>query len=767
MLAVVTALLALHAPDTTRITIQPPRVEATVVVDGQLTEAVWGQAARLTGFTRYLPVEGPSVDSTEVLVWYSATAMHFGIRAYEAHGTVNATLADRDRIGGDDNIQLFLDTYHDRRQAVMLAVNPLGVQSDGVLVETGRTGGTGAVGGREPTDLSPDYVYQSKGRLTSYGYEVEIRVPFKSLRYQTAAVQSWGFQVVREVQHAGAEETWAPARRAAASFLGQSGQLDGLTEMRRGLVVDVTPELTTRWDGAGAGTDWGYNAQDVRLGGTVRWGVTENLTLNGTVRPDFSQVEADAGQIQFDPRVALFFGERRPFFLDGLEVFNTPNNLIYTRTIGQPDAAVKLTGKVGRTDLGLIAGLDGKEFSLTGDERPTALMARVQRGLGRSSRLGFVYTDRREEAGSNQVAGVDGRFVFGGVYAAQFQLAGSHTVVGGTATDAPLWGLRFNRSGRRVGLRSTLNAISDDFETWSGFIGRAGIVNASVNPSYTWEFDQSAFVQRFTTDVRIDGTYQYQNFVHGGQVQDQKYHINTTSILQGGWVVGAGAYIEAFGWDKALYSRYRLLRNDGLGGIDTLAYTGTPRIPNLDYYLSIGTPAFKRFNANSFFLYGNDENFYEWSSAWLTYLNLNLNWRPTDQVRIGLTYNYQRVVRRSDNSQVNATHIPRLTLEYQLARPLFLRIIGQYVQSETDSLRDDGRTDLPIYRQTPGGLVRAGARSVNDLRLDLLASYRPTPGTVLFLGYGSSYVTEERFKFATLDRTQDGFFVKLSYLFRM
>ena len=206
---------------------------------------------------RYLPDAGTATDSTVVLVWYSPTAIHFGIRAYEAHGSVNATLADRDRIFGDDNVQLFLSTYNDSRQAVVLATNPFGIQADGALVETGATrsgnGFTNAVARREAADLSPDYVYDSKGRLTDYGYEVEVRIPFKSLRYQSAAEQSWGLNVTRRVQHSGYEDSWTPARRASASFLAQSGRLVGLTDLHRGLVVDVTPSVTSRTIGRRVG----------------------------------------------------------------------------------------------------------------------------------------------------------------------------------------------------------------------------------------------------------------------------------------------------------------------------------------------------------------------------------------------------------------------------------------------------------------------------------------------------------------------------------
>ena len=769
MLAVFAAFALLQSSSAIHPPVTPPRIEAAVLMDGELNEPVWTQAARLDGFTRYQPSSGDPADSTVVLVWYSPTAIHFGIRAYESHGAPNATLADRDRIFSDDNVQLFLDTYHDGRQAVMIGVNPLGVQGDGTLIEIGRTGGgfaASATGGREPTDLAPDFVFQSKGHVTPWGYQVEIRVPFKSLRYQSANVQQWGFQVVRQIQHAAEEDTWVPARRDAASFLGQSGSLTGLTGMRRGLVVDATPELTRRWDGAPGANGWDYTADNWRLGGTVRWGVTENLTLNGTIHPDFSQVEADASQIQFDPRVALFFAERRPFFLDGLELFNTPNNLIYTRALVQPDAAVKLTGKAANTNIGIIAGLDGKKYSLSGSDQPRVLMTRLQRDLGRTSRVGLVYTDRTEDAGSNRVLGVDGRYVFGGVYAAQFQIAGSRTDDGAGVTTAPLWSSRFVRSGRRVGFRTSFSGVSDKFETRSGFIGRPGIVDWTINPNYTWDFPRTGLLQRLTADVVLDGTWQYQHFINGTGMQDRKLHLNSTALLRGGWTVSGGWFVETFGYDEGLYSAYRVVGDTGAGTVDTMAYVGTATIPNSEFFLQLNTPQYRHFDLSGFALYGHDENFSEWSSAWLWIGQLDLNWRPTDQIRLGITHNWQRVDRRSDGSTVNITQIPRVTLEYQVARPLFVRLIGEYTRSETDSLRDDSRTGLPVYIETGSGLVRAAARKRNNVRVDALLSYRPTPGTVLFLGYGSSYIAQDAYKFTGLQRTRDGFFVKLSYLFR-
>src|SRR5256884_2599782 len=348
-----------------QIDVHLPRVEDAVVhLDGVLDEDVWRQAALLTGFSQYRPVDSrPAEDSTQVLVFYASDAIYFGIRAFEKHGTVvRATLADRDNIDSDDHIQILLDTFNDRRRALLFAVNPLGVQQDGVRSE----GLAGAAGGQNAgfrfdgvIDLNPDYIYQSHGHVTPWGYEVEVRIPFKSLRYQSGATQDWGIQFIRTTQHTGYEDTWAPVVRASASFLIQSGTLKALTGLRRGLVMDVAPEFTSRLDGAPVSpTSYRYHNIDPELRVNVRWAVTQNLSAAGTVNPDFSQVEADVGQVTVNQRFALFFPEKRPFFLEGLEQFDTPNALIYTRRITSPIVGAKLTGKVGGTAVAYIGSVD-------------------------------------------------------------------------------------------------------------------------------------------------------------------------------------------------------------------------------------------------------------------------------------------------------------------------------------------------------------------------------------------------------------------------
>ena len=751
-----------------QIAVLPPRLEADLTVDGAFNEPVWQRAIHLTGFSEFSPVDGAAAeDSTDVMVWYSATAMHFGIRAWEPHGEVHSTLADRDHIFADDNIQILLGTYNDGRQAYLFAVNPLGIQGDGALVETGNRGsGFGGQVARESPDLSPDYVFESKGRLTEFGYQIEVSVPFKSLRYQSADEQIWQLNLVREVQHSGFEDSWTPARRANASFLGQSGTLSGLRGLRRGVVLDVTPEVTARYDGGQGKRGWDYDRVGPDLGGTIRWGISNNLTLNGTAKPDFSQVETDAGQLAFDPRQALFFPEKRPFFLDGIELFNTPNQLIYTRSIVQPAAAAKLTGKAVGTDVGYLFAVDDQGASSSGRDNPVFNIVRVQRDLGHQSRLGVVFTDREEGGEYNRVAGVDGRLVLARVYAAQFQLAGSRTSTDPTTTTAPLWQARFDRNGRAFGFRTFFAGISDRFDAQSGFLTRAGVVRMFVDPSYTVYGKPGALFENFSGDIALDGTWRYQDFVHGRRIQDQKLHFNANASVRGGWGLSGGLFIESFGYDPGIYSDY-FIETKSATGLDTIPYTGTPTLPNFEGFINVNTPQFARFDAFVFALYGRDENFFEWSSSKLLILQTQLNWRPTDKLRLALSYNAQWVQRLSDGSTVDLGQIPRLKLEYQIARPIYLRLVGQYSAERTDSLRDDGRTNGPVLIRTATGFERTQARQQNLLRGDVLFSYQPTPGTVFFLGYGSTMEEDQAFRFRGLARQTDGFFLKGSYLFRV
>jgi len=216
--------------------------------------------------------------------------------------------------------------------------------------------------------------------------------------------------------------------------------------------------------------------------------VTNNLTLNGTVNPDFSQIESDASQLQFDPRQALFYAEKRPFFLDGSEYFATPRTLIYTKRIVQPLAAAKLTGTIGATGLGVLAAVDDTTGSISGHDHPVYAMLRAQNDLTEHSRVALTMTDREEGQRFNRVASVDARQVFGGLYNLSGQYAQSSTRLtpGGEVVNAPLWNTTLSRNGKIVAMRWLIDAADERFQTQSGFIGRGGIVNVFADQRFTY-----------------------------------------------------------------------------------------------------------------------------------------------------------------------------------------------------------------------------------------------------------------------------------------
>ncbi|MFT4604048.1 MAG: hypothetical protein ACI9W4_000767 [Rhodothermales bacterium] len=744
-----------------------PRISDVVLnMDGNLDEPVWSQAMSLSGFSQFRPVDGrPAADSTHVLVWYEATAIHFGIRAFETHGEVRATLADRDKLEGEDHVFLVLDTYNDQRQAVAIVVNPLGQQADGVLRDAQRQGMFRGTSAPYSIDLSPDYVYSSAGRETDFGYEVEISIPFKSLRFQPDLVQDWGFQVVRNIAHSGYATTWAPVLQANASFLSQNGTLSGLTDLRRGLVLDISPEITGSVNRAGGDASYEGEIRDP-LGVNVRWGLTNNLTLNGTANPDFSQVEADVAQISFDPRRALFFPEKRPFFLDGIELFQSPTNLIYTRRVANPVSAVKLTGKAGGTNVAVLSAMDNQAQYLADLDSRYFNALRLTRDLGGQSSVGLTYTDKIDGDRWNRVAAIDGKTV-SGIYSATYQLGGSVTGGPGETVSAPMWLLATSASGRKYGATFTTTGFHNDFNAESGFITRTGIAQMTLVPRVTWFGKEGATVESFTAGLTFDGTWDYDRFTRGTGPNDRKLHFNAAYSLRGGWGGNTSVFYESFRYPAELYTNY-FVAPETAGGAPT-PYVGTDRLTNLGFWSTLATPRWRQFSGSLFLVGARDDNFFEWASADIIFITANLNWSPTDQLRVNLLYNHQQYIRVTDRSNVGIHRVPRLKVEYQMTPSLFVRVVGQYDSNFRDALRDDSRTNRPIVvlDESTGTFSPVGERRSNSFQFDWLLSYRPTPGTVLFLGYGASLSEPNTYKFNDFTRLNDGFFLKLSYRYRV
>lgn len=739
--------------------VEIPKAPAEIEVDGVLDEPVWNTAAILTGFSQYSPVDGrPAEDSTEVRVWYSSQAIYFGVKAYDAYGSVRATLADRDRIESDDQVRILLDTFDDGRGAFLFAVNPLGVQADGV-----RNEGVGF--GR--ADHSPDFVFDSEGRVTDYGYEVEIRIPFKSLRYQAASVQDWGINIIRIVQRTGQEQTWTPARRGRASFLAQSGKLVGLKDMRRGLVLDLNPLATAKVSGTEEADGWDYGGGTPEFGVNVRWGMMPNFTLNGTINPDFSQVEADVGQVPVDPRFAVSFPEKRPFFVEGSENFNTPNDLVYSRRIGAPLAAAKLTGRMGATNIGILSAVDDESLSRSGEDRPIYNIVRLRTNFGESSTAGAIYTDKIDGESFNRVVGGDARIIFARQYELQLQGVQSFSDDGGEALSGPLWEATIDRTGRTFGLRYSIKGVHPDFRTGAGFVNRTDILRPSLTHRFTRFGSPDALLQNWTIRASMNGVYDYNEFFEGRGPLEALLRLHNSFDLSGGWRLQATPLLERVRFDPAFYAGYGLERL-AAAGLDTVPFILPDPQVNIGLSGGLETPQFKRFSGKLDFTVARDVNYFETGHVRLTAVTLEADWRPTDRVRVNGRYLHQRRVRPGDGSRFSTANIPRVKVEYQVSRPMFFRLVAQYTSQERDVLRDPSTGQPFLIRGSESEpYVFSTARSSNDLRLDALFSYQPTPGTVFFAGYGSSLAEPEPLRLTDLQRVNDGFFLKLSYLFRL
>lgn len=746
--------------------VRAPRLTDTITIDGRLDEPAWERASRLTEFTSYNPVDGrPAQDETVVRLWYAEDALYVGIRAYAPAGTVRATLAERDRITNDDWVSLHLDTFNDRRRAFVFAVNPFGVQADGMRSDQSAGPGQSRAG-LQAVDLSQDYVWQSKGRTLDDGFEIEVRIPFKSIRFQLGRSQDWGLQVVRQTQRTGYQDTWAPTSKAIQAFSPQAGYLRGMTGMKRGLVLDLTPTSVTTTSGApgnaASGEAWRYGTKS-EAAADVRWGVTSNFTLNATANPDFSQVETDVGQIPGDVRFALFFPELRPFFVEGSEQFDAPNRLVNTRSIVQPLGAIKLTGKIPKTDVGLMSALDAPSSGSDGKTSPLFTIVRLRRDLGEQSTAGIVYTDRSEGARFNRVAGFDARLQFAKVYSADFRIAGSSTRDSVSRSGA-LWEANTGRSGREYGYRFAMSGFSPGFLTQTGFVNRVDFVRAQVNQRYTifgrkggW-WDQR---QHFFTGSTL---WNYNGFSERDTPLETRFSLDNSMTIRGGWRVSVTPDFQVIAFDTRRYANVVVRTADRR---DTVAFvTGGAQRTN-STTMVVNTPQWRRIGATLTAIVGSEPEFFETATVNRRDIEAQVDLRPSTQVRIGTLLRYQRFVRARDGSLFSTQIVPRLRLEYQLSRALFLRFVGQMESRDRSALRDP-RTEQPLFRRSANGaLVAQSARRSLLGRADWLISYLPSPGTVVFLGYGTGVDATETMRPIDVQRTTDGAFVKFSYLYRV
>jgi hypothetical protein len=733
---------------------------ADISIDGRLDEDAWAQGALLSGFTQYDPSEGiPASQDTEVRVLVTDNAILFGVRAFDTdEGGVRATLARRDGFGrSDDYVRLLLDTFDDQRKAFVFQMNPLGIQGDGLAGSSGRV------------DWNPDFLWESAGRVDAGGYTVEAKIPLSSLRFPQAESQDWGLQVIRRIQRNGFQASWAPISGEVANRLAQSGKLTGLEGLKAGRFLELNPVMTaTRvgsWDSTQDSFDRSPATGDFGL--NVAYGLTSNLTLDATYNPDFSQVEADAGQIVVNARFATYLSEKRPFFLEGTDVFSMPRQLVYTRSIANPVGAAKLSGKVGSFNVAYIGAVD--EVS-SGSENPVVNLLRVKRDLGQSSSIGMAYTDRTAFGESfNRVLAADARLVLAKRYTLNLLASASADGRSGQSTDwGSLFVARFDRSSRSWSLSGSFEDVSGDFRARSGFIRRVGVTQLEARTGYTWRGEPGALVESWGPSVEVQGYWNREDFWAGAGPLESEAQVSLNVSLRG----NVGGYLSlsrdsyTFGGEE--YEGL-FLESGGVG--DPLPYRPDPQVFGGLY--SVSTRAWiSRWERARVSLGGSWRETPIFSSGAPADLgesrsgNVSFTLYPTGSLTLNLALRHTSLYRQQDGSLYSQATIPRIQARYQFSRSFYVRGIGEYSTQTRGEIRDP-MTGKPILRCSDSGCSVRAASEAHDFRVEGLMGYEPSPGTVVYLGYTRQMRDAAAFGFQDVTTQSDGLFLKLSYRFRM
>jgi hypothetical protein len=410
-----------------------PRFDKPPVIDGKLDDEVWKHAAVFKDFLQTYPGDNIAPSKpTEMMIGYDARTFYMAFRCWDEPDKVRATVAKRDQVFGEDNVRVFLDTFNDQRRAYVLGFNPLGVQADGIMTE-----GSG-------TDFSVDIVMESKGMLTSDGWTLEVAIPFKSLRYEAGKGKLWGIHAWRNIDRFNDEiDSWMPMSRDITSQLSQEGHLTGLEGISTERTLEIIPSVTLSETGKRVNAlslaqlaanpallDPGRMLNQpikAEIGVTAKYTLTPTVILDLAVNPDFAQVEADQTVVTANQRFPIFFDEKRPFFLEGIDIFRTPIRAVHTRAIVDPDLAVKLSGKRGKNTFGLLLASDNAPGNFTEDERHSSALPaierfldknayvgilRLKRDIGKASNIGLLLTSYNFIEKHNQLGGIDGRFQF-------------------------------------------------------------------------------------------------------------------------------------------------------------------------------------------------------------------------------------------------------------------------------------------------------------------------------------------------------------------
>ncbi len=374
-----------------------PKFAASPVIDGKLDDAVWKQAAVLKDFIQTSPGDNISPSKpTEVYLGYDEKYFYVAFKCWDEKDKIRASVVQRDGVFGEDNVQFWIDTYNDTRRAYNFGFNPLGIQQDGIDTE-----GRG-------TDYNVDVLFESKGVIEDWGWSVEAKIPFKSIHYVTGKGKSWGFNAARSIARGSGEyDSWVPQPRGVPGFLNKFGKITGLDDVKTERTLEIIPTFTAKETGNRTSlTHFSNPPIKTDFGFTVKYSISSNVTLDMAYNPDFADAEADAPVVEANQRFPIYFSEKRPFFLEGVDIFKTSIQAVYTRRVENPDIAVKLTGKIGRNSFGVFGAIDDPLYNPL-RKKAFAGVVRLKRDVGKESDIGFLATSYSYPQKHNQVAGFD------------------------------------------------------------------------------------------------------------------------------------------------------------------------------------------------------------------------------------------------------------------------------------------------------------------------------------------------------------------------
>ncbi|MEM9293994.1 MAG: DUF5916 domain-containing protein [Acidobacteriota bacterium] len=706
-----------------------------IEIDGRLDDLAWKDALEIDLAWETDPADNAPADiETRCWLTFDAQNVYVAFRAEDPDPSgIRARLADRDTVFSDEFVGVIFDTFNDQRRGLQFFVNPLGVQIDALLDE---------VSGGE--DESWDVIWSSAGRLTEFGYETEMAIPFSSLRFpDTDGEMTWGLDTLRwrsrEVRR---RFTSVPRDRNNTCHLCQLNKVTGFRGADPGKNLEIVPTITvdrldSREDLLGPLENGSENGE---LGATVRWGINPDLTLSATVNPDFSQVEADVARLDVNQQFTLFFPERRPFFLEGADFFNTPIQSVFTRNVANPQWGAKVIGKQGDHFFGsfvardeitnlILPGAEGSD-STTYEEASTAAVARYRLNLGDDTTLGLLVTSREATGYSNRVAGIDGVYRPTSSDILRVQYLQSRTEypqeliddedldVPANTLDGSALRATWNRNSRDWNVYATYERIDPEFRADMGFVPRVGYDFQLVGAQRKWWADGD----RWWQNVRFGGDYDITEDSDGRELErEAELFLNLSAKRQ---------------------SRVNL----GLGTRDR-SFEGTAF--NDEWYHSVffTIQPTGKLTTSLFYRSGDDIDFANVRPARSLIIEPTIRLDLGRRVRMLLEHDFRRLT--VNGRELFTANLSQTRIVYQLNLRTFIRWIGQYSDIDRDpSLYEDE--------------VEENSRRFLQ---QLLFSYKLNPRTVLFLGYSETSEGETPFREPTIDLTQVNrtFFMKIGY----